>query len=163
MTGLGEDLPDLSDNGKAVEAMIKRVAKALYSRRFRRSLDGGYYIAEFTVCEQSAMDALESLGIPLSTLAAIVSREWVAVPKVLTAKMQAAAEQADIRSRGYFECPHATIRNECYSGDPACDDGDENNHNCADAIWRNVLDDAESIDIWCTMISAAPKSPEHSE
>lgn len=82
--------------------------------------------------------------------------KWKLVPVKLTEEMQRAAEGVDVPTRSFFECPHATIRSECYSGDPACEDGEENNHNCADAIWRQVLDDGDSVGVYRALLGSAP-------
>lgn len=105
MTGLGEELPDPSDSGSA-EAMIEMAAKAAWECPQTNSDPSDLSWKWLCECERyhdddtasrklyEARASLESLGIPLSTLAAIVSGEWIAVPKVATSDMVDAAVAA---------------------------------------------------------------------
>lgn len=85
-----------------------------------------------------------------------MSARWKIVPVEMTEAMQSAAESHDVSVRHFFECPHATIRSECYSGNPACEEGEDNNHNCADAFFRQVLDDGNGVGTYRAMLASAP-------
>lgn len=172
MTVLEKDVNTAPDHIGGVNEMVEEAAKAAWECPQTNHDPSDISWAWILDCEKfdeddtaeryrhQARSALESLGVDLTVLAALRSGEWVAVPKEPTEAMQAAGENADVMVRNFYECPHATIRSECYSGNPACEDGEDNNHNCADAIFRQVHDDGESVGVYRAMLSAAPKTPE---
>ncbi len=84
---------------------------------------------------------------------------WKIVPVEMTEAMQIASESHDVSARHFYECPHATIRSECYIENPACEEGEHNNHNCSDAVFRQVLDDGNGVGVYRAVLAAAKADP----
>lgn len=80
MTGLGE--PVYVEKNDAVAEMVDAAAKALPD--------------DICTGMELAQCAIESLGIPLTVLAALRSGEWVALPKEATEEMVKRCVQVDL-------------------------------------------------------------------